>query len=54
MELEVGGGRNQATAASVVEAGASVLVAGSAVFNDSESVQQAMDRLRRIVDSAKP
>ena len=34
-------------------AGASVLVAGSAVFNDSESVRQAMDRLRGIVDSAK-
>ena len=52
-QLEVDGGINQATAASVVKAGASVLVAGSAVFNDSESVQQAMDRLRRIVDSAK-
>ncbi len=51
-ELEVDGGINQTTAASVVEAGASVLVAGSAVFNDSESIQQAMDRLRRIVDSA--
>jgi ribulose-phosphate 3-epimerase len=53
VELEVDGGINHTTAASVVEAGASVLVAGSAVFNDSESVQQAMDRLRGIVDSAK-
>ena len=53
VELEVDGGVNQATAASVVEAGAGVLVAGSAVFNGSESVQQAMDRLRGIVDSAK-
>jgi ribulose-phosphate 3-epimerase len=53
VELEVDGGINQTTAASVVEAGASVLVAGSAVFNDSESVQQAMNRLRGIVDSAK-
>ena len=53
VELEVDGGINSTTAASVVEAGARVLVAGSAVFNDTESVQQAMDRLRRTVDDAK-
>ena len=47
VELEVDGGVNEGTAASVVEAGARVLVAGSAVFNNRESVQQAMERLRR-------
>ena len=45
-ELEVDGGVNESTAALVVEAGARVLVAGSAVFNQRESVAQAMDRMR--------
>ena len=47
VELEADGGINEATAASVVGAGARVLVTGSAIFNDRETVQQAMDRLRR-------
>ncbi len=46
-ELEGDGGINESTAAAVVKAGARVLVAGSAVFNDRESVQQAMQRLRK-------
>ncbi len=46
VELEVDGGINEATAPSVVEAGARVLVAGSAIFNDRETVRQAIDRLR--------
>ena len=45
-ELEVDGGINQETAHLVVEAGARLLVAGSAVFNERESVHQAMQRLR--------
>ena len=45
-ELEVDGGVNQETIASVAEAGATVLVAGSAVFNKREPVQQALERLR--------
>ena len=45
-ELEVDGGINEETAHLVVEAGARLLVAGSAVFNDRESVQQAIQRLR--------
>ena len=45
-ELGVDGGISEATASSAVEAGARFLVAGSAVFNEQESVQQAMDRLR--------
>jgi len=53
VELEVDGGINETTAASVVEAGARVLVAGSAVFNDRETVQQAMDRLRNSLGTAR-
>ena len=45
-ELEVDGGVNQDTIASVAQAGATVLVAGSAVFNEREPVRQAMQRLR--------
>ena len=45
-ELEVDGGVNAQTAASVIKAGATVLVAGSAIFNKKESVAQAMARLR--------
>ena len=45
-ELEVDGGINADTAASVVKAGARVLVAGSAIFNQKEGVAQAMERLR--------
>jgi ribulose-phosphate 3-epimerase len=45
-DLEVDGGINVATAPLVVEAGANVLVAGSAVFNDREDVTTAMRRLR--------
>ncbi|MBI4338683.1 MAG: ribulose-phosphate 3-epimerase [Chloroflexi bacterium] len=51
-ELEIDGGVNEGTAASVVEAGARVLVAGSAVFNDTESVQQAVARLRKAIATA--
>jgi ribulose-phosphate 3-epimerase len=45
-ELEVDGGIDVATAPLVVAAGANVLVAGSAIFNDSERVTTAMERLR--------
>jgi ribulose-phosphate 3-epimerase len=45
-DLEVDGGISEGTAPLVAKAGARVLVAGSAVFNSRESVQQAMDRLR--------
>ena len=50
VELEVDGGINETTAASVVDAGARVLVAGSAIFNGREDVQQAMNRLRSSLD----
>jgi len=44
--LEVDGGIDATTAPLTVAAGADVLVAGSAIFNDSESVSAAMQRLR--------
>ena len=44
--LEVDGGVDATTAPMAVAAGADVLVAGSAIFNDSESVTAAMQRLR--------
>lgn len=46
-ELEVDGGIHPATAPLVVEAGARVLVAGSAVFEDPAGVRAGMQRLRR-------
>jgi len=46
-ELEVDGGINSETAAKVVEAGAQVLVAGSAIFNPWVPVGEAMASLRR-------
>ena len=45
-ELEVDGGINAETADEVVNNGARVLVAGSAIFNKRESVAEAMSRLR--------
>jgi len=45
-DLEVDGGVDVATAPLAVAAGANVLVAGSAIFNDSEGVADAMKRLR--------
>ena len=45
-DLEVDGGIDVTTAPLAVAAGANVLVAGSAIFNDSESVTAAMERLR--------
>ena len=45
-ELEVDGGVDAATAPLAVAAGANVLVAGSAIFNDGKGVTAAMERLR--------
>jgi len=50
-DLEVDGGIDATTAPAVVRAGANVLVAGSAVFGDRESVAAAMSRLRTAIDS---
>jgi ribulose-phosphate 3-epimerase len=48
-DLEVDGGIDATTAPLVVSAGANVLVAGSAVFDESLGVVAAMDRLRAAV-----
>ncbi len=45
-DIEVDGGIHAGTAAQVVRAGANLLVAGSAVYNQRESVEQAVNRLR--------
>jgi ribulose-phosphate 3-epimerase len=44
-DVEVDGGIDATTAPLVIDAGANVLVAGSAIFNDTESVGAAMKRL---------
>jgi ribulose-phosphate 3-epimerase len=48
-ELEVDGGITAHNAALAVEAGADVLVAGTAVFNGREAVADAVARLRRAI-----
>jgi ribulose-phosphate 3-epimerase len=45
-EVEVDGGINPTTVATVVEAGATVLVAGSAIFNDKGTVAENIKVLR--------
>jgi ribulose-phosphate 3-epimerase len=47
--LEVDGGVDVTTAPLAVDAGADVLVAGSAIFNDRERVITAMERLRAAI-----
>jgi ribulose-phosphate 3-epimerase len=45
-DLEVDGGIHEKTIPQVVRAGANLLVAGSAVYNEKESVAEALSRLR--------
>jgi ribulose-phosphate 3-epimerase len=49
--LEVDGGIDAKTAPLAVAAGADVLAAGSAIFNESESVTAAVQRLRSALQS---
>src|SRR6516225_4852795 len=49
-DLEVDGGIDATTASLVVDAGANVLVAGSAIFAEGEGVIAAMNRLRAAAD----
>ena len=51
-ELEVDGGINADTASKAVEAGARVLVAGSAVFNDRDTVAGSIARIRESLGRA--
>ena len=46
VDLQVDGGISASTAASVARAGANVLVAGSAVYNDRMSVDESIARIR--------
>src|SRR6266700_1190069 len=48
-DVEVDGGIHEATVPLVVKAGANLLVAGSAVYNQHESVAEAMARLRNAI-----
>ncbi|GHO54637.1 MULTISPECIES: ribulose-phosphate 3-epimerase [Ktedonobacter] len=52
-DIEVDGGISEKTAASVVKAGANLLVAGSSVYNQRETVKQAIERLQRAATSEK-
>jgi ribulose-phosphate 3-epimerase len=49
-DLEVDGGIDATTAPLVVDAGANVLVAGSAIFGESAGITAAMKRLRLAVE----
>ena len=54
IDLEVDGGVNLETAATVVEAGADVLVVGSALFTERYSVATGMQQLRSVLANKKP
>jgi len=47
VELEVDGGINDKTAPLVVKYGATALVAGAAIFNSGESIDEAIKKLRK-------
>lgn len=48
-ELEADGGVNAQTASAVIAAGASVLIAGSAVFSAKHTVREGIDLLRAVI-----
>jgi ribulose-phosphate 3-epimerase len=52
-DLEVDGGIDSTTAPLVVDAGANVLVAGSAIFSEGEGVIAAMEGLRAAANKSK-
>jgi len=52
-DIEVDGGINTETIPQVVQAGANLLVAGSAVYNNKETVAQAMERLRAAIPTTR-
>lgn len=54
VEIAVDGGINAATAGQVVEAGATMLVVGSAVFNPRVTVAEALTTLRHTLATKKP
>tara|TARA_Y100001970_G_scaffold264117_1_gene350386 strand:+ start:1828 stop:2505 length:678 start_codon:yes stop_codon:yes gene_type:complete len=52
-DLEVDGGVNVSTISEVVAAGANAIVAGSAIFDNNNSVKQNVDNLREKIGSIK-
>jgi len=54
IEIVVDGGINTEAAVQVVNAGATVLVVGTAVFSHQHTVQAGMDTLRRALGISKP
>lgn len=50
VELEVDGGINVDTVASVVAAGADIIVAGSAVYNQNYTVAQSIKNIRELIE----
>lgn len=53
-DIEVDGGIDRHTAPRAVEAGAEILVAGSAVFSGMDSVQENLAALRASIETAEP
>ena len=49
-ELEIDGGANLETIPEIVEAGATVLVVGSAIFNVKSSVAENMSEIRKLIE----
>jgi len=49
VELEVDGGINIDTVRSVVDAGADILVAGSAIYNQKYTVAQSIKNIRGLI-----
>ncbi len=54
VELEVDGGIKPSNVAQVVRAGATAIVAGSAIFNDRASVEENVRAMRRAIASVAP
>ena len=54
VEIAVDGGINGDTAREVVEAGANMLVVGSAIFSKQQTVAEAMAAMRHAVEKEKP
>jgi ribulose-phosphate 3-epimerase len=52
-DLEVDGGIDATSARLAVEAGANVLVAGTAIFDDPDGIAIAMERLRSTGNPSK-
>ena len=54
VDIEVDGGIGPDTIARAVEAGANVLIAGSALYRDPAGLEHAVTELRRLATDAAP